>query len=106
MEAAIEDFLYKPACDDSSANGRHFLLASLQRIRADVLYYPIGQRLPVFADVEGQIVDCAIEPVETSGVFVVIQCSARLRYSLVSHGVLELFDLAIERFNLGLAIKI
>lgn len=51
--------------------------------------------MPIAPNVEGEVVDCAIEARETVSVLVVVERSTRLGETLVGEGVLELLDLGV-----------
>jgi hypothetical protein len=106
VEALVEYLLYNPARDNGTPDGRHLLLARLERLGTDVPINPVGQDSPILADVERKIVDRTVESVESRCVFAVIERRAGCRNSLVGNRILKLLDLAAEPFNLRLAVKI
>jgi len=50
---------------------------------------------PVTSDIEGEVVDCAVQPGKAVGVFVVVEGGAGLGEALVGEGVLELLHLGV-----------
>lgn len=95
MEAAVEDFVDEPAGDTGAADGCHLLTHHCCGVFVDVGRQPWWHGLPVFPDVEGEVVDCTVKTRKTCGIFIVIERGAGLRESLVSESVLELLDLRI-----------
>ncbi|KAK8117471.1 uncharacterized protein PG998_005752 [Apiospora kogelbergensis] len=96
MEAFVEDLVHHPSNDDSPSDSRHFLLAGLDRLGADILLDPAGHRLPVFTNVEREVVNCAVQAVKPGLVLIVVKRCAGLRNTLVGHSILKLLHLAIE----------
>nr|WNZ75501.1 hypothetical protein [Trichoderma harzianum] len=106
VEALVEDLVHYPLGDDSSTHRSHLLLTRLEGVGADNFLQPLGQASPVLADVERQVVDGAVQSVEPVDVLVVVEGGPRLRHALVGDGILQMLNLAIKLFDLGLAIKV
>src|SRR3569833_344726 len=106
VEAVVENLVDDPSRDDGTAYRRHLLLARLQGVGADILVDPAGQRDPILADVEREVIDGAIQAIEPCRVLAVVERRTRLRHALVGNGVLQLLDLSGELINLVLAVEV
>ncbi len=106
VEGTVEDLLHDPARDNGTPDCRHLLLARLERIGAHEGGDPRRHRHPVFPDVEGQIVDGAIEAVEPRAILAIVERGSTLRHALVGNGILELLDLPVQLLDLLLAVKV
>ena len=95
MEVAVQEFVDEPAGYAGAANGGHLFRDACGGVAVDIWGQPWRDSAPVFADVEGEVVDGAVKAREAGGVFVVIEGGAGLGEALVGEGVLELLDLGV-----------
>lgn len=95
MEVAFEQLVHQPAGNAGPTHRRHFPCGRRERITVDMGAEPGGDGTPFAADIEGQVVDGAVEAREAVCVFVVVERGAGLGEPLVGEGVLQLLHLRV-----------
>ena len=60
VEVTLEDFLDQPATHERAADGGHLFHADGVCVVVDIAQEPLGETLPVFADVERKVFDGAV----------------------------------------------
>lgn len=93
MKEAIKQLICKPTRYARAADGSHLLGRICSSIFVDGWGEPGRNGAPLAANVEGEVIDRAIETREAADVFVIVERGAGLGKTLMGKCVLELLDL-------------
>lgn len=95
MEEAIEELVDQPTGNACAADGGHFFGRIRRCVFVDGRGEPRRYGAPFSSDVEGQVVDGAVEPGEAIDVFIVVEGGTGHSEPLVGEGILQLLNLAL-----------
>ncbi len=95
MKVAVKYFIDEPSRDAGTADSRHFFGRGCGSLFIYLGCEPRGYGAPLAADVEGEIVDGAVETLKTVGVFIIVEGGTGEGEALMGKSILELLDLGV-----------